>query len=180
MLREPSPSRREGIGANRTLSLGEKGSVLGGPFPSGRGDRRESRCQAACKPGSVLDAPIARGIGWRPSIWDDGYPPPQATYPETARDEPLSPYLVLLRAGFTQPAGHPTAGALLPHHLTLTADRISWWTRRDRVGGVFLCTVRQVTLPGSYPAPCPAEPGLSSTRVRDVRRGRPAAWRDLL
>ena len=64
---------------------------------------------------------VAPGIGWRPSIWDDGYPPPRATYPETARDEPLPPYLVLLRAGFAQPAGHPTAGALLPHHLTLTA-----------------------------------------------------------
>lgn len=33
----------------------------------------------------------------------------------------MPPYLVLLRAGFAQPAGHPTAGALLPHHLTLTA-----------------------------------------------------------
>ena len=139
---------------------------------------RES-CQAACKPGSVRDAPIARGIGWRPSIWDDGYPPPRATYPETARDKPQSPYLVLLRAGFAQPAGHPTAGALLPHHLTLTAGRHRKGVV-DRVGGVFLCTIRQVTLPGSYPAPCPAEPGLSSTPVRDVRRGRPAAWRDLL
>src|SRR5215471_14306561 len=29
-------------------------------------------------------------------------------------------YLVLLRAGFTWPAGHPAAGGLLPHHFTLT------------------------------------------------------------
>src|SRR5215469_8630640 len=28
-------------------------------------------------------------------------------------------YLVLLRAGFTWPAGHPAAGGLLPHHFTL-------------------------------------------------------------
>src|ERR1051326_2592070 len=29
-------------------------------------------------------------------------------------------YLVLLRAGFAWPAGHPAAGGLLPHHFTLT------------------------------------------------------------
>src|SRR5215472_3674262 len=37
-------------------------------------------------------------------------------------------YLVLLRAGFTWPAGHPAAGGLLPHHFTLTGA----------AGGVFL------------------------------------------
>jgi len=30
--------------------------------------------------------------------------------------------LVLLRAGFAWPAGHPAAGGLLPHHFTLTAS----------------------------------------------------------
>ena len=34
--------------------------------------------------------------------------------------------------------------------------------RPERVGGMFLCAFRQLALPGSYPAPCPAEPGLSS------------------
>jgi len=29
------------------------------------------------------------------------------------------PYSTLLRVGFTKPAGHPTAGALLPHRFTL-------------------------------------------------------------
>ena len=32
----------------------------------------------------------------------------------------MPPYLVLLRTGFSQPAGHPAAGELLPHHFTLT------------------------------------------------------------
>src|SRR5262249_3397429 len=32
-------------------------------------------------------------------------------------------YLVLLRAGFTWPAGHPAAGGLLPHHFTLAGVR---------------------------------------------------------
>jgi len=46
--------------------------------------------------------------------------------PGTARGRPTgrapsgSSYLVLLRAGFTQPPGHPGAGELLPHHFTLT------------------------------------------------------------
>src|SRR5467141_3177728 len=45
-------------------------------------------------------------------------------YPR-ARRAALSPegtpsYLVLLRTGFTWPAGHPAAGGLLPHHFTLT------------------------------------------------------------
>ena len=31
----------------------------------------------------------------------------------------MPPYLVLLRTGFSQPAGHPAAGELLPHHFTL-------------------------------------------------------------
>jgi len=31
-----------------------------------------------------------------------------------------SSYLVLLRAGFTWPAGRPAAGGLLPHLFTLT------------------------------------------------------------
>ena len=30
-------------------------------------------------------------------------------------------YCVLLRVGFTKPAGHPAAGALLPHRFILTA-----------------------------------------------------------
>ncbi len=47
--------------------------------------------------------------------------------PEGSSDQPgdrpgilLSLYLVLHRMGFTQPAGHPAAGELLPHHFTLT------------------------------------------------------------
>ena len=48
-------------------------------------------------------------------------------HPGTRDEQPLhraaaaSLYLVLLRAGFAWPAGHPAAGGLLPHHFTLTA-----------------------------------------------------------
>ena len=39
-------------------------------------------------------------------------------------------------------------------------------------GGCFLCTFLEVTFTGSYPAPCPMEPGLSSyTSFRSCIRG---------
>jgi len=56
-------------------------------------------------------------------------------FPARSSDQPgdrtgilMSPYSVLLRAGFTQPVGLPAAGGLLPHHFTLTPK----W------GGMFL------------------------------------------
>ena len=115
--------------------------------------------RAARKPGSV--PPVARGR-W-PSIWDAGLPAPLATATRGLGEQPFtagplpgggSPsYLVLLRAGFTWPAGHPTAGGLLPHHFTLAGSR-----RRCHFCGTFL----RVTPTGYYPALCSAEPGLSS------------------
>ena len=41
-------------------------------------------------------------------------------YPEGRRAASTLPYLVLLRVGFTEPASHLTASALLPHLSTLT------------------------------------------------------------
>jgi len=40
-------------------------------------------------------------------------------YPRARRATSSPSYLVLLRAGFAWPAGHPAAGGLLPHHFTL-------------------------------------------------------------
>ena len=74
---------------------------------------------------------------------------------------PLSPYLVLLRVGFAQPPGLPDAGELLPRLFTLIP------TSSGRYG--FCGTFRRVTPPGCYPAPCPAEFGLSSP----IGSGRP-------
>ncbi len=63
------------------------------------------------------------------------------------------PYSVLLHVGFTEPASHLTAGALLPHLSTLTCC----------AGGLnFYSTFPKVTLAGRYPAHRPVEPGLSS------------------
>jgi hypothetical protein len=52
-----------------------------------------------------------------------------------ASPRPCVPYSTLLRVGFTEPAGHPAAGALLPHRFTLTAPRTG---RRSALCGTVL------------------------------------------
>ncbi len=92
---------------------------------------------------------------WRSFLWDARHRAPLASYPEPARATPQVPYLDLLQAGFSQPPCHHGAGALLPHLFTLTG-------LRRRYG--FCATFRRITPPSCYEAPCPTEPGLSSTR----------------
>ena len=79
------------------------------------------------------------------------------------RASPLPSYSALLRKGLAQPAGRPAAGALLPHHFTLSP-------RLGRGPVCFCGAFRRVAPPGGYPASCSAEPGLSS-RLR-----RAATW----
>ena len=88
----------------------------------------EFKGQVACKPSSV---PADAAAGGDHLSGGGGYPPSLATYPRAGPKLPLPSYAVLLRAGLAQPAGHPTAGALLPHHFTLTS-------RRQAGGGLFL------------------------------------------
>src|SRR5256885_12645503 len=64
-----------------------------------------------------------------------------------------SSYLVLLRAGFTWPAGRPAAGGLLPHLFTLTCRRFSGDQPRPAV--VFFGTFLRVAPTGCCPAPRP-------------------------
>jgi hypothetical protein len=51
-------------------------------------------------------------------------------------------------------------GALLPHRFTLAC------APRGHRRSVLCCTFRRLATPGRYPAPCPAELGLSSTRPK--------------
>ena len=107
---------------------------------------------------------------------------------------PLPPYLVLLRAGFCLPPALPSARCALtaPFHpyppsrsalsgfattagkpfmpgLPAGAARLK--EPRAKAGGMFsVPLVRQVALPGSYPAHCPKELGLSS-RLRPLGYG---------
>ena len=79
---------------------------------------------------------------WQPTRW-------------LRTDRPQTPpYLVLLRAGFCLPSVLPQTRCALtaPFHPYLG------YPRRY----IFCATIRQVTLPGRYPAHCPSELGLSS------------------
>ena len=88
---------------------------------------------------------------------------PRATYPGTVRAALSSPYLVLLRVGFTLPLMLPPARCALtaPFHpyRALTARRY-----------IFCCTGRRLTPPRRYLAPCPVEPGLSSPPLNVAER----------
>src|SRR5690606_38747130 len=66
---------------------------------------------------------------------------------------PILPYLALLQVGFAWPPCYQDAGALLPHHFTLT---------RATRAVCFCGTFRRLTPPRCYLAPCPVESGLSS------------------
>ena len=120
---------------------------------------------------------IAHGLE-RPTRWPrTGRPTDRRR--ACARWRPTPPYLVLLRAGFCLPPTLPPARCALtaPFHPYLSTHpfgvrsrqaRETWpalsepW-RGESKGGIFsVPLVRQVALPGRYPAPCPAEFGLSS------------------
>ena len=109
------------IGRLRSVQGSEKyrkfqhlGNLEKVPFASGA-DKVSPQSGRSSRPISRVLSPLA---GWRSSILGDSYPSPPATNPRAGRV--LTPsYLVLLRMGFTQPVGHPTAGELLPRHFTL-------------------------------------------------------------
>jgi hypothetical protein len=133
--------------------------------------RTMAQGESACKPASVSREEVP---GWRPSIWDRRCRRPRAVHQGTRPGQPprprrrgrCVPYSTLLRVGFTEPTGHPAAGALLPHRFTLAALLAG---RRSTLCG----TVLRVAPTGGWPAPCPVEAGLSSIPAnRD--RGRPA------
>jgi hypothetical protein len=130
----------------------------------------------------VLSPPPVRPPRGPPPAAGDGHPSGapvarrlERPHPGSGTSSPwsagaLRPCSALLRAGFTWPAGHPAAGGLLPHHFTVAAARLR---------APWLCpfcgTLLRVTPTGRYPAPCSAEPGLSSSGR--AARGRPAGLR---
>jgi len=126
----------------------------------------------AVTPISVRGGALRRH-GRRPFLYAGDCSPAPATYPVTfasaeakaARTgRPITPpYLALLRAGFCLPPTLPPARCALtaPFHPYPSTRRLL--AEASRSGRYFFCaTVRQVTLPGRYPAHCPSEFGLSS------------------
>jgi len=127
--------------------------------------------QPAGKPNSVENdhssrPAIARGLR-RPTRW-------------LRTGRPVTPpYLVLLRAGFCLPSELPRTRCALtaPFHPYPTSPlratsrqapfRACLAEAREACEGwryIFCATIRQVALPGRYPAHCPMEFGLSSRR----------------
>src|SRR5688572_25474446 len=73
----------------------------------------------------------------------------------------MSPYLVLLQAGFTEPPSVAT-GAVRSYRTISPLPAPHPKVRMLR-RFAFCCTFRGLTPPRCYLAPCPMEPGLSST-----------------
>src|SRR5678815_817954 len=81
----------------------------------------------------------------------------------TPRDTRLPLYAVLLQVGFAKPASSPKP--LVSSYLTvspLPAALRPLARSKARWRSVLCCTFRGLAPPGSYPAPCPVEFGLSS------------------
>ena len=128
------------------------------PSPGAHAGTWTGKVESACKPGSVRLAARQSFLSARRRRLAP------ATYPGTTRAALSFPYSVLLRVGFTVPYDvGPVRGALLPHPFTLTCALAGH--RRF----AFCCTGRQLALPRRYLAPCPVEPGLSSTHLRATR-----------
>ena len=103
--------------------------------------------------------PAEPGDGRRPSIWESCCQDPLAAYPGPYGGQPTS-LLGLAPGGVCRAViVADDAGGLLHHRFTLAGRRL----RRRLWRSALCCTFRRVTPPGSYPAPCPVESGLSST-----------------
>src|SRR5437867_8407019 len=78
----------------------------------------------------------------------------------TERDTLLPLYAVLLQVGFTEPA--PSPGPLVRSYRTVSPLPAACACAHARWRSALCCTFRRLAPPGSYPAPCPVEFGLSS------------------
>ena len=167
---EESPSREHGV-----RELNNPNSNLS-PLTSNlrRSSRPVSRvlCPGRSRGGGHLSRPTVAGGLKRPTRGLAG--------------RPASPYLVLLRMGFARPACHHAAGALLPHHFTLTLSSLG--RGRKSLGdtprspsaseqiGRYVSVALSVGSPplGVTQHLRPAELGLSSPRLRRAAATRPA------
>jgi len=130
---------------------------------------RFERCELACKPDPVVDGHLSGtniAAGLARSTRDVAGGPPY-------------PCSTLLRMGFAKPSRSPgtlvvsyTTVSPLPVHRSIPRAAAEpevprtcrpYDDRRHRRSAL-CCTFRRVAPPGCYPASCPAESGLSSTR----------------
>ncbi len=128
-------------------------------FPSTRGALR----RATLSDNDHSSRPVIAHWLRRPTRWlRTGRPTNACASGRRLATPAAPPYLVLLRAGFCLPPTLPPARCALtaPFHPYPSTRRL----RALRVeGGIFsVPLIRQVALPGRYPAHCPSEFGLSS------------------
>ncbi len=123
---------------------------------------RRERCEAEESVSRVL-FPVT---GRRSFIWDARYRAPRATNPRVKRSGAASSLLFGLSPGGVYRAAAVTGGTgeLLPRLFTLAVRGC------PRSWRCFFCgTFLGIASTGRYPAPCPAELGLSSGVPRDAR-----------
>jgi hypothetical protein len=125
--------------------------------------------ESTCKPDSVRDfrPSVTIHLGRRSLAASCGLP---GTWSTGRR----CPCLALLRVGLASRPVARVAGGLLHHRFTLACALLTRGHRRS----VLCCAFHRVSPPGSYPAPCPVESGLSSNRRR--RRSAVTRWARLL
>ena len=119
----------------------------------------------ACKPDSVqararkrapwVAIPLGPPLPARSSCQPDLSRAGAAPGPEGPCGDPIRH---CSRWGLPCRSGCPSRGGLLPHRFTLAC------APRSHRRSALCCTFRRVTPPGRYPASCPVESGLSSTR----------------
>ena len=111
--------------------------------------------------GEKVSRPVSRVLS-RIIIHLDRESPPGLEQPTRKRRGQRHGFPIWSCSGWGLPC-HPCyqgRGALLPHHFTLTDKRRRY---------TFCCTGRRLAPPRRYLAPCPAEPGLSSSSRRNQR-----------
>ena len=114
-----------------------------------------------CAPLRGTSRPVSRVLS-RIIIHLDRESPPGLERPTRKRRGPRHGFPIWSCSGWGLPcrSRYRSRGALLPHHFTLTGR-----SRRY----TFCCTGRRLAPPRRYLAPCPVEPGLSSSPRRDPR-----------
>ena len=123
-----------------------------------------------CAPGGIESQPVSRVLSGI-IIHLDWKSPSSLKQPTRKRRGPRHSFPIWSCSGWGLPCRscYHARGALLPHHFTLTSQDqlINNWRY------TLCCTGRRLSPPRRYLAPCPVEPGLSSSPA-SLARAKPA------
>ena len=118
-----------------------------------------------CAPEIYKSQPVSRVLSWI-IIHLDWKSPSSLKQPTRKRRGPRHGFPIWSCSGWGLPCRscYHVRGALLPHHFTLTSRNWRY---------ILCCTGRGFSPPRRYLAPCPVEPGLSSSST-SLARAKPA------